>query len=78
MSISFFDAYREPLQSLSFRLAKMDDENWRAWINIYQDEKGNMQFEKQPFGTQPAQKDFILVLLFVYILIPIVVLKYLK
>ncbi|MFI8622278.1 MAG: FAD-binding protein [Marinomonas sp.] len=30
---------------------KIDDKNWQAWINIYQDEKGEMAFEKQPFGT---------------------------
>jgi succinate dehydrogenase/fumarate reductase flavoprotein subunit len=29
----------------------IDDENWRAWINIYQDADGKMTFEKQPFGT---------------------------
>jgi succinate dehydrogenase/fumarate reductase flavoprotein subunit len=32
----------------------MDDENWRAWINIYKGQDGNMQFEKQPFGSWPA------------------------
>lgn len=33
---------------------EVDDENWRAWINIWQDENGQMQLEKQPFGTWPA------------------------
>lgn len=32
---------------------EMDDENWQAWINIYKDNEGIMQFEKQPFGTWP-------------------------
>jgi len=31
----------------------IDYENWQAWINIYKDEKGEMQFEKQPFGEWP-------------------------
>ena len=30
---------------------EMDDENWRAWINIYKGKDGAMQFEKQSFGT---------------------------
>lgn len=33
---------------------EVDDENWRAWINIWQDENGRMQLEKQPFGTWPV------------------------
>lgn len=33
---------------------ELDNEKWRAWINIFKDEKGNMHFEKQPFGTWPA------------------------
>ncbi|MBD8876590.1 FAD-binding protein [Roseibium polysiphoniae] len=33
----------------------VDDENWRAWINIYKDESGDMRLEKQPFDTWPAQ-----------------------
>ncbi len=33
---------------------EVDDENWRAWINIWQDENGQMQLEKQPFDTWPA------------------------
>lgn len=39
-----------------FRLdyPKTDHENWQAWINIYQDEEGNMQFEKQAFASWPA------------------------
>lgn len=28
-----------------------DEENWRAWINIFKDKSGNMQLEKQPFDT---------------------------
>ena len=32
----------------------VDDENWRAWINIYRGEDGSMQLEKQPFDTWPA------------------------
>jgi succinate dehydrogenase/fumarate reductase flavoprotein subunit len=28
---------------------EMDDENWRAWINIFKGEDGSMQFEKQAF-----------------------------
>ncbi len=31
----------------------MDDENWRAWINIFKEDDGSMQFEKQAFGTWP-------------------------
>jgi succinate dehydrogenase/fumarate reductase flavoprotein subunit len=31
-----------------------DTQNWNAWLNIYQDKKGEMQFEKQPFGSWPA------------------------
>ena len=31
----------------------LDDENWRAWINICKGEDGQMQFEKQPFGSWP-------------------------
>ena len=34
---------------------EMDDKNWRAWINIYKDEQGNMQLEKQPFDSWPQQ-----------------------
>lgn len=32
---------------------EVDYQNWQAWLNIYQDENGEMQFEKQPFGTWP-------------------------
>lgn len=35
---------------------KLDNENWQAWINIYKDEKGEMQFEKQPFAQLPSSK----------------------
>lgn len=31
------------------------DENWQAWINIYKNDEGSMQLEKQPFGRWPAQ-----------------------
>ncbi|MDO6461197.1 FAD-binding protein [Granulosicoccaceae sp. 1_MG-2023] len=33
---------------------EVDDENWRAWINIRQDENGQMQLEKQPFDSWPV------------------------
>jgi len=33
---------------------EIDDKNWQAWINIYKDEGGNMQLEKQPFDRWPA------------------------
>lgn len=33
---------------------EVDDENWRAWINIYQGADGAMQLEKQPFDTWPT------------------------
>lgn len=32
---------------------EVDYENWQAWINIYQDDNGDMQLEKQAFGTWP-------------------------
>ena len=32
----------------------IDTENWEAWINIYKGSDGNMQLEKQPFGSWPA------------------------
>lgn len=32
----------------------MDNENWEAWINIFQGEDGEMLFEKQAFGSWPA------------------------
>ncbi len=32
----------------------IDDQNWQAWITIYQDAEGEMQLEKQPFGSWPA------------------------
>lgn len=32
---------------------ELDDENWQAWINIYKDSDGNMQFEKQAFDNWP-------------------------
>lgn len=31
-----------------------DNTNWRAWINIYKNENGEMCLEKQPFGTWPS------------------------
>lgn len=31
----------------------IDYENWQAWINIYQDETGKMQLEKQSFDKWP-------------------------
>lgn len=33
---------------------EVDDENWRAWINIYKGSDGEMKLEKQPFGTWPV------------------------
>lgn len=40
-----------------FRLdyPEIDDENWQAWINIYKDDQGTMQLEKQPFDRWPDQ-----------------------
>ncbi len=32
----------------------VDDENWRAWINIYRDDQGTMQLEKQSFDSRPT------------------------
>ncbi|WP_373236942.1 FAD-binding protein [Cohaesibacter celericrescens] len=34
---------------------EVDDENWRAWINIFKGEDGSMQLEKQAFDHWPAQ-----------------------
>lgn len=34
---------------------EMDDENWRAWINIHRADDGRMELTKQPFGTWPEQ-----------------------
>ena len=34
---------------------EVDDENWRAWINIYCGADGTMQLEKQPFETWAKQ-----------------------
>ena len=34
----------------------LDDKNWQAWINIYKDADGNMQFEKQAFDSWPNGK----------------------
>lgn len=33
---------------------EIDNENWQAWINIYKDVEGNMQLEKQAFGSWPV------------------------
>ncbi|SDW20012.1 Succinate dehydrogenase/fumarate reductase, flavoprotein subunit [Lutibacter oricola] len=33
---------------------EIDNENWQAWLNIFKDEGGTMQFEKQPFNTWPT------------------------
>ena len=40
-----------------FRLdyPEIDDQNWQAWINIYKDDEGGMQLEKQPFDRWPVQ-----------------------
>lgn len=32
---------------------ELDNENWQAWINIFKDDDGTMQLEKQPFNTWP-------------------------
>lgn len=32
----------------------LDDENWRAWINLFKSPDGSMQLEKQPFDSWPA------------------------
>ena len=42
-------------------ICKMDNENWQAWINIFKGADGNMQFEKQAFGTWPStsKKDHV-------------------
>ena len=39
-----------------FRLdyPNIDNDNWKAWINIYKGTDGSMQLEKQPFGGWPA------------------------
>ena len=34
---------------------EIDDENWRAWINLHQGADGAMVLTKQPFGTWPEQ-----------------------
>lgn len=34
---------------------EIDDENWRAWINIYSGEDGSMELAKQPFDSWPEQ-----------------------
>lgn len=33
----------------------VDDKNWQAWINIYKDDEGSMQLEKQAFDSWSAQ-----------------------
>ena len=32
----------------------MDNDNWQAWINIYQGDDGTMQLEKQAFNDWPG------------------------
>ena len=34
--------------------AEVDDENWRAWINIHKGDDGSMQLEKQGFYVWPG------------------------
>lgn len=34
----------------------LDNKNWQAWINIYKDSDGKMQFEKQAFESWPNGK----------------------
>ncbi len=38
----------------------VDNTNWEAWINIYKDADGTMQFEKQAFDTWPDGKKLII------------------
>ncbi len=33
----------------------IDNENWQAWINIFKDENGKMQLEKQDFDKWPSR-----------------------
>lgn len=33
---------------------KLDEKNWRAWINIYKGADGTMRLEKQPFANWPV------------------------
>ncbi len=33
---------------------EVDNKNWKAWINIYMDENGEMQLEKQAFSAWPS------------------------
>jgi succinate dehydrogenase/fumarate reductase flavoprotein subunit len=33
---------------------EVDYDNWQAWINIFKGSDGEMQLEKQPFGTWPV------------------------
>ncbi|MDK2973156.1 MAG: hypothetical protein PWP23_2911 [Candidatus Sumerlaeota bacterium] len=33
----------------------LDEENWRAWINIFKGDDGSMQLEKQSFDSWPLQ-----------------------
>lgn len=37
----------------------LDNEKWQAWINIYKDSSGQMQFEKQQFNTWPNGEKII-------------------
>ncbi|MBU1095360.1 MAG: FAD-binding protein [Bacteroidetes bacterium] len=37
---------------------EMDNEKWRAWINIYKDAEGIMHFEKQAFDSWPDGKKY--------------------
>ena len=38
----------------------MDDQNWRAWINIYKGSDGNMKLEKQPFDQSGRHETSII------------------
>ncbi|MCR8725188.1 FAD-dependent oxidoreductase [Frigidibacter sp. ROC022] len=48
--------FRTESRCSHFRLdyPEVDDENWRAWINISRGADGSMQLEKQPFGSWPV------------------------
>lgn len=49
--------FRTESRCSHFRLdyPEVDDENWRAWVNLHQGRDGSMLLEKQPFGSWPNQ-----------------------
>jgi len=46
----------KPKTNSHYRLdyPELDNENWQAWINILKGEDGEMQFERQPYGSWPV------------------------